>query len=58
VEYVTKTMLSPSWKKERLRLLLMQSLSPHDVGGFEYEAFHGTTPDVSRMRYLQSLGSF
>jgi hypothetical protein len=57
VEFVTKTMLSPSWKKEKLRLLLMQSLSARDAGECEYEALHGTTPDLPRMRYLQSLGS-
>lgn len=58
VEYVVKSTFSTSWKKESLRLLLLPSMNANDPTGFEYEAFHGTAPEFSRMRFLQSIGKY
>lgn len=58
LEYVVKTTFSTSWKKENLRLLLLSSLKANDSIAFEYEAFHGTNPEFSRMRFLQSIGKY
>jgi len=58
VEYVVRTNFSTSWKQERLRLHLLPSLRPDDLTGFEVEALYGTTPEVTRQRFLQSLGRY
>ncbi|HNW36504.1 MAG TPA: zinc ribbon domain-containing protein [Candidatus Ozemobacteraceae bacterium] len=58
VKYVVKSTFSTSWKKENLRLLLLSCLRPGDSTGFEYEAFHGTTPEAPRMRFLQSIDKY
>ncbi|NLI76152.1 MAG: zinc ribbon domain-containing protein [Candidatus Riflebacteria bacterium] len=58
VEYVTKSTLSTSWNKERLRLFLLLCLPTADPAAFEFEAFHGTAPEVSRMRFLRSIGKY
>jgi len=58
VKYVVKTTFSTSWSKETLRLHLLPSLKPGDPSDYSYEALHGTSPDVTRMRFLQSIGKY
>jgi len=58
VKYVVKSTFSTSWKKENLRLLLLSCLQHGASTGFEYEAFHGITPEAPRMRFLQSIGKY
>lgn len=58
VKYVVKTTFSTSWSKATLRLHLLQSLKPGDTADYSYETLHGTSPDVTRMRFLQSIGKY
>jgi len=58
VKYVVKKTFSTSWNKETLRLHLLTSLKPGDPTDYAFEALHGTSPDVTRMRFLQSIGKY
>lgn len=58
VKYVVKTTFSTSWNKESLRLHLLPSLKPGVPADYSYEALHGTSPDITRMRFLQSIGKY
>lgn len=58
VKYVVKTTFSTSWNKETLRLHLLPSLKPGNSADYSYEALHGISPDVTRMRFLQSIGKY
>ncbi len=58
VKYVVKTTFSTSWNRETLRLHLLQSLESGDPADYSYETLHGTSPDVTRMRFLQSIGKY
>ncbi|HOY67632.1 MAG TPA: zinc ribbon domain-containing protein [Candidatus Ozemobacteraceae bacterium] len=56
VRYVVRTTFSTSWKKEHLRLHLLPAQRPENPAGFDVEALHGTTPEITRQRFLQSIG--
>jgi len=58
VEYVVKSTFSTSWQNKKLRLFLVPCLKADAPGNFEYEAFYGTAPEFSRIRFLQSIGKF
>ncbi|MBF0499648.1 MAG: zinc ribbon domain-containing protein [Candidatus Riflebacteria bacterium] len=58
IEYAVRTKFSTSWQNQKLRLYLVPCQKRDDPAGYEYEALHGTNPEIVRVRFLQGIGIF